>query len=157
LPRQPQTGTSVGEATEVIKVEKETVVETVIVTATPQVFDIEAEREAVLAEYDAQVDAMAAADWAAVLEYTHKDASFFYTYSDIQGDNTRSGIDLDRPSMLWHATDQDVIVTPELAVVKSLVTMQIPPGPEAKVYHTAVYKKEDGQWYMIHSHESWRP
>jgi ketosteroid isomerase-like protein len=155
LPRQPQTGTSVGKATEVIKVEKETVVETVIVTATPQVFDIEAEREAVIAASEAVNDAFSTADLEALGRLYLEDASGFVTYEHLQERLKRQDIliPFEPFSPTWD--DYDVIIATDLAVIKGEMTWKTPGNPPLRLYATEVFKKVDGQWKVIHTHSSY--
>ena len=147
-PQRNQTGSSevtrivkeplVGQI-EVTRVVKETVVK--VVEVTP-VFDAEAEKEAVVAAMDEMCDALAEADQEAFLRRVHTDWTSFGSYVVSQNLSARKDIiDPDWGVMKWDFHDYDVIVTPELAVMKGYVTVQGPPNPEFEVYHTAVFKK----------------
>ena len=159
-PQRNQTGSSevtrivkepmVGQI-EVTRVVRETVVE--VVEVTP-VFDAEAEKEAVVAAMDEMTDALAKEDIEAFLGRVHTDWTSFDSYVSDQHLRTRKDIIPDMGAIEWHFYDYDVVVTPELAVMKGYVTVQGLPNPEFDVYHTAVFKKEDGQWLMIHGHIS---
>jgi hypothetical protein len=146
------------EQIEVTRVVKETVVEQVEVTRVVNegyTFDAEAEKEAVVATMDEMNDALAEADHEAFLSRVHPNWTSFDSYVTSQKLSTRNDIiNADWGVMEWDFFDYDVVVTPELAVMKGFVTVQGPPNPEFVVYHTAVFKKEDGQWLMIHGHIS---
>jgi ketosteroid isomerase-like protein len=146
------------EQVEVTRVIKETVVEQVEVTRVVNegyTFDAEAEKRAVVAAMDEMTDALAEADHETFLSRVHPDWTSFDSYVANQNLRTRRDIPDPRAGVLeWNFTDYDVVVTPELAVVKGHVTVHIPQNPEFFVYQTAVFKKEDGEWLMIHGHVS---
>jgi ketosteroid isomerase-like protein len=160
-PQRNQTGSSevtrivkepmVGQI-EVTRVVRETVIQQVEVTP---IFDAEAEKRAVVAAMDEMTDALAEADHETFLSRVHPDWTSFDSYVANQNLRTRRDIPDPRAGVLeWNFTDYDVVVTPELAVMKGHVTVHIPQNPEFFVYQTAVFKKEDGEWLMIHGHVS---
>jgi hypothetical protein len=146
-PNRNQTG-----SVAVTRIIKEPMVE--VVEVTP-VFDAEAEKKAVVAAMDEMCDALAEEDQEKFLSRVHPDWTSFDSYITDQTLSTRS--DILNPGwgkMEWNFFDYDVVVTPELAVMKGFVTVKGLPNPEFVVYHTAVFKKEDDEWLMIHGHIS---
>jgi ketosteroid isomerase-like protein len=51
--------------------------------------------------------------------------------------------------------DYEVLVSPDLAVIKGNKTREHPQYGSVNVFQTSVFKKEDGQWKLIHSHQSY--
>jgi ketosteroid isomerase-like protein len=135
---------------EVTRIVKETVIEQVEVTP---VFDVEAEKE-ILESISEEIDnALTNADLAVLLRYFHEDLKEFYSTAEEQGVADRQSL-LDGlvPGTRISSVDEEWIITPDLAVETYQLIWQLPDQPEERYYSTAVYKKEDGQWYLVHSH-----
>jgi ketosteroid isomerase-like protein len=140
---------------EVTRIVKETVIETVVETEA-STFNAEAEREAVISAYLTTADAIARGDWNTWLAYAHKDLTGFETWEDEDYALTRADFTgPDMPTINEALKDYDVIVTPDLAVIRGYESIQVPPDPGQDMYMTAVYKKENGQWLLIHAHSSY--
>ena len=151
-PQRNQTGSS-----EVTRIVNEPVVEQVEVTRVVKesdTFDAEAEKAAVVAVSIGIDDNHTSADREAVLAAFHEDLTGFYSNPDDWGSWTYQ--DLLGPDWLtepWKAwwDDYQVLVSPELAVIKGTRSNQ----DGYRTLYTSVFKKEDGQWKLIHTHGSY--
>jgi ketosteroid isomerase-like protein len=102
------------------------------------------------------IDALANADGEDLLSHYHEDYMGFETYEDIQGSTSRQDL---RPSQIttlinWAWESSEVFIAADLAVTRGYATVEAPPNPKFRVYQTNVFKKEDGEWYLIHTHIS---
>jgi hypothetical protein len=120
-------------------------------------FDAEAEKEAVLSAEKETADMWANVDLQAFDRLVHKDWYAFVTLDGFQGVITYDDIaDGWSPAeMQWD--DYEVFVSPDLAVIKGIVTWETSGLPPEQRFITSVFKKEDEQWKWIHIHNSYKP
>jgi hypothetical protein len=131
------------------------------VEVTP-VFDAKAEEKAVIAASEDIDDAFANLDPEALDRLLHEDYSGFATYEEGQFEIMRQPLlrDLSPPATTMKWFGYEVFVSPDLAVIKGKMVSETPGPPEASRaynYVTSVFRKEDGQWQLIHTHASYMP
>jgi hypothetical protein len=124
------------------------------VEVTP-IFDAEAETEAVMSVVQAMFDAFAVPDGVALRALFHGDYEDFSIWPNAQYRSTSGDFNPDMlVSTIMHWDDHSVIVTPDLAVIKGLLTHTTDNTGTNQFYQTFVLIKEDGEWKFIHGHGS---
>jgi hypothetical protein len=159
-PRQNQTGSpdAPSEVKEILvdQVEVTREVEVTRMVEVTPVFDAEAEKEVVVAASRKGDDYAAVGDRDAVIAGFHEDLMAFYVDPDGWGTWTYQDV-LDNPDWLtepgsraWFEDAYTVLVSSDLAAIFGFRNDQ----DGDRHFRTLVFKKDDGQWKLIHSHAS---
>jgi ketosteroid isomerase-like protein len=120
-------------------------------------FDAQAEEETVVAVSIGLDESITKGDREAVLAALHDDWVGFDSYPDLYVSTSLQDLGPDEFTepfeMRWD--DYEVFVSPDLAVIRGDRTHIDPTYGPLDVFGTAVFKKEDGQWKLIHGHLSY--
>lgn len=120
-------------------------------------FDAAAEEEALMAVSDEINTAMAKVDVEEIMRLFHTDFTSFETWPDTGYVVSREDLNSGWLSTTMRWDDYEVIVSSDTAVIKGYMSWQSVGDPIRHVYQTSVFKKEEGQWRLWHSHTSYRP
>ena len=136
---------------EVTGVEKETVVETVVVSYA-QDFDAEAEQEILESITDEIIKANFDYEPEVLRKYHHEDYEYFadvpgwvgrVSYNTMISSFRKGGTEMAIDNAKW-------FVTPSMAVMTCDFHVASPQRPSGDILLTRVFQKIDGQWYIVH-------
>ena len=124
---------------------------------TPDEFDVEAEKEAVIAVAVGLDESVAKGDREAVLAAIHDDWVDFSSFPDLYGSSSLQDLEPDAFTEPFAARwdDYEVFMSPDLAVIRGDRTNMHPDYGAVPVFGTGVFIKEDDQWKLVHSHLSY--